>query len=160
MICTSCGKFFEGRKYPNGLCQSCYKYFQDGGTINELPPAGKVARDKRGYVICHICGKAYKRLGSHIKESHSMTIKEYKEMFGLCNRAKTTEREYSMRMRVFAYKNGMPERLIKAGEETRIRKGDTSMRKGKAVRLQEVINKRGVKHEEDIFIKGENFGII
>ena len=54
----------------------------------------------------------------------------------------------------------MPERLIKAGEETRIRKGDTSMRKGKAVRLQEVINKRSVKNEEDIFIKGENFGVI
>ena len=141
MKCKKCGKPINGKIYPNGTCQGCYNYYHKGGVDNPLPQPGKIERDHRGYVICHICGRAYKRLGSHIKESHSMSITEYKEQFELCNNAKTTEQNYSRHMHDLAYKYEMPQRLQIAGKATRIKKGQKHMRLGKKVRLQECLDK-------------------
>ena len=136
MICRSCNKDFNRKSIRNGLCQSCFKYFNDGGTVNPLPDAGRIAYDDRGYVVCHICGKAYKRLGSHAFYSHNMTIKEYKENFGLCNNSKTTETGYSQMMHDYAYQYNMPEQLRITGENTRIKSGETHLKLGKPLRLQ------------------------
>lgn len=144
MICSQCGKIITLRTY-NGLCQACYRYFKDGGKIHDIPAAGTIIYDEHGKPICHICGKTFVRLGSHIKESHGMTVAEYKERFGLCNRTKTTEKTYSSMMRQHAKNNGMDQQLLEAGKATRIKEGDGSLRKGKEVRLQEIIDKRNRK---------------
>ena len=139
MICSKCGN--HSRKIFNGMCQACYNYYRKGGTDNALPDIGRIAYDYRGCVICHICGRAYKRLGSHIRETHHMTISAYKEQFGLCNNARTTEKAYSQRMHDSAYENGMSERLRETGKKTRVKKGETKLRKGKKVRLQECLDR-------------------
>lgn len=142
MVCNKCGKTLaDYETHFKKMCQACYKYFHAGGTENPIPDPGRIEYDHRGFVVCHICGRAYKRLGSHVRESHKMNIAEYKELFGLCSSAKTTEGSYSEMMRKSAYKNEMPERLIKAGYNTRIKPGETDKRKGKKARLQECINK-------------------
>ena len=104
--------------------------------------------DINGKVICHICGRAYTRLGSHVKESHDMTIEEYKEKFGLCKRAKTTESSYSNMMHRYAKEYKMDEHLLVVGQATRIKRGQTDMRKGKKVCLQEILEKRNRKFKE------------
>ena len=139
MNCTKCGK--HTTKSYAGMCQSCYRYYHGGGIDNPLPALGKIEYDHRGYVICHICGRAYKRLGSHIKESHQMTIAEYKEKFELCNKSKTTEKNYSQHMHDLAYKYDMPKQLILTGRDTRVKKGEKDKRLGKKVRLQECLDK-------------------
>lgn len=149
VLCKSCGKDTSHDNRFGGYCQSCYKYFRDGGTVNPVPPKGVVAKDHRGYVVCHICGKAYRRLGSHIKESHGMTIAEYKEKFGLCNNAKTTEINYSQHMHELAYKYEMPQRLKEAGKATRIKTGEKDKRLGKLVRLQECIDRSNRYRKEN-----------
>ena len=141
MLCKKCGENADEKYFHLGMCQKCYEYFRKGGTENPIPDKGRIEYDNRGCVVCHICGRAYKRLGSHIKESHKMTIAEYKEAYGLCNNARTTETEYSNKMRDLAYKNGMVERLQKFGFNTRIQKGETDKRKNKRVRLQECLDK-------------------
>lgn len=138
--CKECGKAIA--KSYSGMCQGCYNYFRKGGTIHPLPPKGRVEHDIQGKVICHICGRSYTRLGSHIRESHNMTISEYKEQFGLCSNARTTESGYSHHMRELSYVYEMPERLKIAGQATRIKKGDKKMRFGKPTRLQETLDKR------------------
>lgn len=141
--CKECGKSID--KSYSGMCQGCYNYFRKGGTVNPLPPKGRIQYDIQGKVICHICGRSYTRLGSHIKESHNMTISEYKAEFGLCSNARTTETEYSHRMSELAYHYNMPEQLIKTGVRTRIKKGDKTMRLGKPTRLQETLDKKDRK---------------
>jgi hypothetical protein len=141
MNCTKCGKSINGKIYPEQTCQSCYNYYHKGGTDNPLPKLGTIELDYRGYVICHICGRAYKRLGSHIKESHGITIAEYKEKFELCNNARTTEQNYSQHMHDLAYKYDMPNRLQITGKATRIQKGQKHLRLGKKVRLQECFDR-------------------
>ncbi len=141
IICKDCGKPLSRDVY-GGLCQGCWRYYRSGGTVNEIPPHGVISHDHRGCVVCHICGKAFKRLGSHIRESHNMTIEEYKECFGLCANARTTEAQYSRKMRDNAYKYDMPNRLQVTGKNTQIKKGDKSKRLGKPTRLQESLDKR------------------
>ena len=136
--CSKCGKKIGYRVYPGDMCQGCYKYFLDGGTENPVPPPGKIEYDERGFVICHICGRAYIRLGSHLKETHNMTAAEYKEKFGICNNTKLTKKSYSEHMKKLAYENGMPERLLESGKETRFKKGDERI-KTRNIRLQEKI---------------------
>ena len=144
MFCKECGKPISGKSY-GGMCQGCYKYFKNGGTTNPLPEHGRIKYDETGKVICHVCGRAYSRLGSHIKESHNMTIKEYKEMYGLCANARTTAEDYSSTMRTLAYKYKMDEQLIETGKSTRFKKGDSTARKNKKVRLQEILDKKDRK---------------
>lgn len=146
MFCKECGKFTD-RSYA-GMCQGCYHYFRKGGVVNPLPEHGRIKYDSNGKVICHICGRAYTRLGSHVKESHDMSIEEYKEKFGLCKRAKTTESSYSQMMHNHAKKHKMDERLLVVGQATRIQPGQTDMRKGKKVCLQEILEKRDRKFKE------------
>lgn len=140
-VCQSCGKPTK-RLYPRGTCQGCYNYFRGGGTIHSRPETGTIVRDDRGFVICHVCGRSYRRLGSHVKESHGLTIEEYKNEFGLCHNAKTTETRYSRHMRDLAIRSGAPARLCKAGEATRIKTGDRHLRLGKKAALQECKDKR------------------
>lgn len=143
MYCKKCGKQMTKHDMKHGeQCQACYVYYRNGGTDNPLPDKGRIVYDHRGYVVCHVCGRAYKRLGSHVKESHKMTIAEYKEKFGLCNCTRTTEKTYSQIMRENAYKHNMDKRLLETGKATRIKAGETKMRKGKVVRLQEILDKR------------------
>lgn len=136
--CKCCDK--EIKATYDGMCQGCYNYFKAGGTISELPPHGEIKHDKRGFVVCHICGKAYKKLGTHVQNIHSMNIKEYKEQFGLCSNARTTEDGYHERMRKLALDYKMGEMLIEVGKNTRIQAGN-KLRLNKEVRLQERINK-------------------
>lgn len=143
-ICKECGKTVD--KLYTGMCQGCYHYFRNGGTINPIPEHGRIKHDELGRVICHICGRAYARLGSHVRESHNMTIEEYKEEFGLCRRAKTTESSYSNVMSNYAKDNKMDVRLIEYGMNTRIQKGQDTHRKGKKVRLQEILDKKDRKY--------------
>ena len=70
-----------------------------------------------------------------------MNIAEYKEIFGLCNNSKTTEKTYSEQMRKLAYKYDMHKRLKVLGENTRIKKGENDKRKGKKSRLQECLER-------------------
>lgn len=141
VYCKFCGKDTTHDNRYGGYCQGCYRYFRDGGVVNPIPPNGVIAKDYRGHVVCHICGRAYRRLGSHIKESHGLTIAEYKEKFGLCNNSKTTENNYSNHMHNLAYKYDMPERLKEAGKATRIKTGEKDKRLGKKARLQECLDK-------------------
>ena len=148
MNCPQCGKSIPNRHY-GGLCQGCDKYFKNGGKIHDIPAAGTIAYDEQGKVICHICGKSFVRLGSHIKENHEMTIDEYKERFGLCKRTKTTEKSYSDTMSRYAKNNGMDQQILQAGKTTRIQKGQVDKRKGKKVRLQEILDKRKRKRKRN-----------
>lgn len=149
-FCSECGKRVTNKIYPNNTCQACYNYFHQGGTVSPLPPKGTIAHDHRGYVVCHICGRAYKKLGSHVKESHAMTTAEYKEAFGLCNNARTTESNYSLRMRSLAYQYKMPQRLRETGKNTRIKPGEKHLRYGKKSRLQECLDRKKRYKREDL----------
>lgn len=141
MKCDACGKTIK--KSYSGMCQGCYNYFvRDKGIVHPIPDKGRIEHDAEGKIICHICGRSYTRLGSHIRESHHMTIDAYKEIFGLCRTAKTTEARYSQMMRTLALENGMDKMLIEIGRNTRIKNGESKMRKGKKTRLQESLYKQ------------------
>ncbi|MER5863519.1 MucR family transcriptional regulator [Kitasatospora sp. NPDC002040] len=47
------------------------------------PQHGRLARDEdEDLVLCHVCGRPFRSLGSHLR-AHSMTAAEYREEFGL-----------------------------------------------------------------------------
>ena len=148
--CEACGKYIGDKKGSyGGLCQGCYTYFRKGGVVHEIPKKGRIEFDPEGKVICHICGRSYTKLGAHVKESHHMTISEYKEEFGLCTHSKTTERSYSSKMSQYALKYNMDEQLKIVGKDTRIKKGDTHLRKNKPVRLQECLDKSNRRKKDE-----------
>ena len=66
MRCKCCGKEITRNRY-SGYCQACYRYFViEGKRLYDTPEIGKVVYAENGDAICHICGKAFRKLGGHI----------------------------------------------------------------------------------------------
>lgn len=143
-ICPSCNNAFVSKKYPNGYCQRCYNYFRTGGSIYPIPAKGVIAKDEQGKIICHVCGKSFKVIGDHVRLTHHMTIKEYKEEFGICNNTHLTESNYHNKMRNYALHYDMDKQLIATGVNTRI-SPTRKLRLGKTDREQSLIAKRNRK---------------
>lgn len=124
--CLSCGSY---EKSYAGYCQKCYTYFHTKG-FKEFPSKyGKVCKvedvnsKQYGMIICHICGKAFTKLQSHIYYVHNLSKPEYCKQFGLDNKALLTESTYNKKMSDLAYKYNMDEQVKKVGEKTRFKKG-------------------------------------
>ena len=47
------------------------------------PNYGKVVKTADGRLVCHICGKSFRKLGAHVVQKHGITAWAYKVMFGL-----------------------------------------------------------------------------
>lgn len=132
--CKSCGNY--ARSY-SGFCQRCYTYFVKNGyeTFKDEVEYGKLSRvnDKNskqyGMPICHICGKAYKKLQQHIFYVHHMTKDEYCNHFGLDRGIRMTTDEYNKKMSNYAYQYKMDEQLKKVGVNTRFKKGSKNVYK-------------------------------
>lgn len=144
MICKTCGREFN-KLYTKNQCNSCYVYEKNGGTENEIPKKGEIKYDSRNYPICHICGRAYKKIGAHLQQ-HNMTISEYRERFGINQRTALTNSTYHNKMKELAYKYGMQEKIVEAGKNTRIKKGE-KLRLNKKARLEAILNKKTKRGE-------------
>lgn len=87
---------------------------------------GKVEYDINGHPICHICGKGFKKVLSHVVQKHGITAYEYKRMFGLdttkgivCNETKVKLQEAVERH----YHKVVTSNLLSNGASTRFKKG-------------------------------------
>lgn len=126
--CKFCGK--TDKNYA-GYCQRCYTYFyvNQYGLFTDKIQYGKLSfvddiNDKQfGMPICHICGKAYTKLQSHIHYAHNMTKKEYCDEFGLDRNIQMTTPEYNKKMRDYALQYNMDEQVKRVGQNTRFKKG-------------------------------------
>lgn len=126
-ICEECNREIKvkyGYNMNKILCQTCYTYYKNGGKIHELPQKGEIKYDDRGYPICHICGKAYKKLLAHVWQVHNITEKEYKKQFGLDlhNGISCQDTKEKLRKAVEKhYDKVVKENLIIKGQKTRFK---------------------------------------
>ncbi len=90
------------------------------------PNYGRIEHTTDGLPICHICGKAFKRVIAHARQKHDVTAFEYKELFGLDNKKGVCSKESSAVSRKAVKRNANKcifKNLIKGGEKTRYKKG-------------------------------------
>jgi hypothetical protein len=76
--------------------------------------------------VCHICGKSFKKLLSHVWQKHELSAEEYKEMFGLEKRRGIMNEEARevLRQRVKEnYDLVVSQNLLKGGQQSRFRTG-------------------------------------
>jgi hypothetical protein len=100
------------------------KYFTD--ITEDLPKPGELKQDKYGNYYCHICGKSFKKLMTHVYYKHNMTAEEYKREFGLyvTKGIMSKEAKELARLRNLENKEVVIDRnLIKRGVATRYKKG-------------------------------------
>lgn len=118
---------FCGNEAPNvyqGYCQVCWKYFViDGKKEYDLPDFGKVEYAENGDAICHICGKAFRKLGAHIWNGHHITMRDYCTKFGLLYRTnKASNLDYRLNMKNIQKDYCITDNLLEKGKATRIKK--------------------------------------
>lgn len=90
------------------------------------PNYGTVIKTPDGRLVCHICGREFTKLGSHIVQKHGMTSRKYKQMFGLevGKGLITTEHKQHLRDCVMRnYDKVVAENLIEYGDSTRFTPG-------------------------------------
>lgn len=143
ITCKLCGK--KSEKSYSGKCQACYVYFKQNGRTYPLPEKGKVSVTVDGKTICHICGRAYRKLGQHAYNTHGITEKQYKEKFEL-NRTSSlisdTMKDILKNNVLKNYDKVVVENLINKGINTRT-SSENKIKEGKLHRLEDKI-RRGV----------------
>lgn len=144
-ICSVCGRL-NNFKYAD-LCPACYYYFKNGGTINPIPDRGEITYDYRGYPVCHICGMAFEKIGTHVQAKHNISVYEYKECYGICNKTSLTSERYH-------YVNGQYDRTKNLTQMGSLNPS-MKIRKDREVRLQE----RNMMSERQ-FRQGKKYRII
>ena len=141
-VCEICGKrntkTFYNEKFEMILCDSCLVMCKLH-KFNYIPPEGEIHYDDEGNIICHICGRGFKKLSQHIRYKHHISNSEYKEKFGLNRTARLTGKNYiappvNNDIRDFS-KNSRFEKGHKKSSKTR--------------RLQAIKNKTAIKHNTD-----------
>lgn len=143
LFCQYCGRSNSRTKfyaeYNTILCDSCYKMCQKY-PMRHIPPNGEIHYDDDGNIICHECGRAFKKLTNHIKSKHNLTPYMYKEKFELNRGARLTGKNF--------IKNPTVDITI-FSEGTRFKKNHKKSNHKR--RLQAIKNKIGMKYN-----KGEN----
>ena len=142
-ICLICGKelISKQKKYCGEKCRT--KFYNKK---HYNPERQKAYLDKKrqenieGLIQCKICDKYYKFLGPHVRQTHKITLDEYKEEFGL-NKTKSLITEEIKKIKREYVKKIYPEvvenNLIKKGRKTRYIKGD--IRAGNYERREETL---------------------
>ncbi|MFE7277256.1 MucR family transcriptional regulator [Streptomyces sp. NPDC057623] len=68
---------------------------REGGRAGRHPDFGLLIRDEEAdTVICHVCGRAFRSLGAHVRV-HGMTAAEYRQEFGLLRSRALSARSFS-----------------------------------------------------------------
>ena len=119
--CQFCGGV---NKTTGKYCNTCYGYLRKHPEGRyPLPPKGMVHYAPNGDTICHICGEAQRKLGSHIAHRHHMSQNEYRDMFELYHNTRLSNSEYINNMSQINNRHKdkvVKENLIKCGVNTRI----------------------------------------
>lgn len=127
--CRICGES-TSRRLAKGLCTTCYQYFyRHGFKTYKKPPLGEVwyvsSGIQKGQVICNICGRAYNKLGSHIRHTHNISKNEYCDMFGIDRNNRLTSEDYNIKMHNYTmeyYDLVVKDNLLNGGKNTRFDK--------------------------------------
>ena len=135
--CSMCGtsekKVCFSKEFNKFLCVKCRKYEKEH-PVNELPKKGEVAYDEKGRPICHICGRAFKKVASHAYLEHGINAYDYKEKFGLNNNTGLIAEETREKLREHVkenYKIVVEQNLIDKGRKNRYKKGNEGRTKDK-----------------------------
>lgn len=129
MKCEECGKgskTFYSSQFEKILCCNCLSMYKSH-PVNDIPENGQVAYDKEGRIICHICGRAFKKVLSHARQRHGIDSIEYKKMFGLDVTKGLASEETKEKLRRSVaenYDKVVKQNLINNGEKTRFKEGD------------------------------------
>jgi hypothetical protein len=87
---------------------------------------GKIEYNEYGLPKCEICGEHYHRVTAHARQVHGLSAREYKKEFGLDLIKGICSKESAERTRVKTMSNFdtvIYENLLKAGEQSRFKKG-------------------------------------
>lgn len=133
MICPYCREEISKSYLKNTIiCQSCYLYTRKQGVIHALPDPGTLVTDENGNVVCHICGQAHSKLGSHIFNKHNMSTEDYKEQFDIPQSASLASQQHQDKMRRYniQYREHVVyDNLINKGRITRFQAGQIPPRR-------------------------------
>lgn len=64
-----------------------------------------ISHKENGKIHCHLCGKFYGNLGSHIANDHNMPSKDYKKKFGFSMKQPLCSSSMSAKLRTSMLKN-------------------------------------------------------
>lgn len=85
-----------------------------------------------GLIKCEICGKYYKFLAPHLRQTHGVGTEEYKEEYGINRSRGLITKEIKEKKRFYVkevYPDVIQNNLIKKGDKTRFKKGDKTLGK-------------------------------
>lgn len=141
-----CSASKEAQSYRGGsMCEEL--------KCTEHPHYGELIYNAQGLLVCHICGRAFKKLGAHIWNSHHILTRTYCEMYGLDLGKGLCSEEHRELLRenvMKHYDEVVGKNLIQGGVETRFCPGSEGRPKEK---VSEQTRRRLVAHGSEYIKK-------
>ncbi|WP_405573622.1 MucR family transcriptional regulator [Streptomyces phaeochromogenes] len=125
-----------------------------GERAGRHPDFGRLIRDEDAdTVICHVCGRAFRSLGSHVR-AHGMTAAEYRQEFGLLRTRALSARSFSQEQ------SGTRRAGYRASEEAQMRfaAGRAMARSGELTRRRRDAARDQADPEELRRVRAESLG--
>ena len=123
--CGLCGNSYTSGGY---YCVTCYEYLRKHPEgIYPQPNIGEILYAPNGDPVCHICRRAYRKLGNHIQFFHHISQEDYRETYGLHHSTQLSNEDYIKTMRDYNkqyYDLVVGENLIEGGRSTRLKRNN------------------------------------
>lgn len=129
----------NNKKYCSKECRESH-YLETGKTkaIRDKNNHNRYNKYAKGKIQCKECGGWYKAVGTHVRQIHNMTAREYKKKHGLDTLKGLLTTELKERKHHHVFENGTVKNL-EAGKAWRFKKGDK--RAGRYQRSQQTITR-------------------
>lgn len=106
----------------NSILHNDLSKFNVDELIKSHKDYSKVIKDDDGKLVCHICGKSFRSLSAHIWQSHNITVKQYKILFGISQRTALISDDVK-EIKAKYITGEVKEKLLKDGYKTRYTQG-------------------------------------
>lgn len=126
--CKVCGKEITGKRmrtYCGSVCRNKFynKKYYPKQKIYQQERYDRIATIKEGKLQCIICGLWYIQVGTHVRNRHNMTAREYREEYNLPVKRGISPTWFREVKGEIALNNGTASNL-KKGVKFRFTKGD------------------------------------
>ena len=116
----------NNKKFCSATCRDSQYREDNKEYLNERQREYLRGKTKGEKIVCVVCGKDYRQVGTHITQRHNMTARQYREKYGFDVKRGQLPKDLRRKKRAQVFENNTVDNL-KTGRLYRFKKGQQNI---------------------------------